>query len=229
MLAGGKKSPKNTSSTKDLDIDEKGDIKVPTEKKKKALQEVVAATKKQDWPAAIAQALASGSKDVISALAKRLEKEGLAAQAKDLRKAYEEMVKLAHAAKKRKAAKKKPAPKPKAKTSHKAKPKAKAKASPKPAAKPKAKPKKKKPTATVPVTVKALPPATPKPVPPTVREGSRSNDVKVVQEAVGATPDGIFGPKTKAAVIAYQSAHGLVPDGIVGPKTWTMILYGEAI
>ncbi|TCP29432.1 putative peptidoglycan binding protein [Scopulibacillus darangshiensis] len=33
-------------------------------------------------------------------------------------------------------------------------------------------------------------------------------------------PDGIFGPKTRQAVMKYQEANGLVPDGIVGPKTW---------
>jgi peptidoglycan hydrolase-like protein with peptidoglycan-binding domain len=44
--------------------------------------------------------------------------------------------------------------------------------------------------------------------------------VKQVQAKVGAGADGIFGPKTEAAVRAFQSAHGLDPDGIVGPKTW---------
>jgi putative chitinase len=33
-----------------------------------------------------------------------------------------------------------------------------------------------------------------------------------------------FGPKTEAAVKAWQSAHGLTPDGIVGDKTWAMIM-----
>ena len=32
--------------------------------------------------------------------------------------------------------------------------------------------------------------------------------------------DGIFGPKTEAAVKKWQKDHGLVADGIIGPKTW---------
>ena len=58
---------------------------------------------------------------------------------------------------------------------------------------------------------------------PTLKEGSRGEDVKKVQAAVGATADGIFGPKTKAAVIAFQKSKGLAPDGIVGPYTWAKI------
>jgi peptidoglycan hydrolase-like protein with peptidoglycan-binding domain len=34
------------------------------------------------------------------------------------------------------------------------------------------------------------------------------------------TADGYFGPRTKAAVIAYQRSHRLTADGIVGPVTW---------
>jgi putative chitinase len=33
-----------------------------------------------------------------------------------------------------------------------------------------------------------------------------------------------FGPKTEAAVKAWQSAHGLTADGIVGPATWAKIM-----
>ena len=44
-------------------------------------------------------------------------------------------------------------------------------------------------------------------------------EVKCLQSILHITADGIFGPKTKAAVILFQQAHALVPDGIVGPKT----------
>lgn len=36
--------------------------------------------------------------------------------------------------------------------------------------------------------------------------------------------DGIFGPKTAAAVRAFQQAHGLLVDGIVGNQTWPAII-----
>lgn len=35
--------------------------------------------------------------------------------------------------------------------------------------------------------------------------------------------DGLFGPKTKKAVILFQKANNLTPDGIVGPKTKAMM------
>ena len=36
--------------------------------------------------------------------------------------------------------------------------------------------------------------------------------------------DGIFGPKTEAAVTVFQQVFGLKPDGIVGPATWYAIV-----
>ncbi|MDR9793622.1 peptidoglycan-binding domain-containing protein [Aeribacillus composti] len=42
----------------------------------------------------------------------------------------------------------------------------------------------------------------------------------MIQKALGIKDDGIFGPKTEAAVKAFQKKHGLKQDGIVGPKTW---------
>lgn len=61
---------------------------------------------------------------------------------------------------------------------------------------------------------------------PTLREGSRGPAVKDLQnklKAAGFNPggaDGVFGPKTKAAVVAFQRAKGIAADGIVGPQTW---------
>jgi peptidoglycan hydrolase-like protein with peptidoglycan-binding domain len=43
--------------------------------------------------------------------------------------------------------------------------------------------------------------------------------VVALQQALGVTADGDFGPQTEAAVRAFQGAHGLTVDGIVGPAT----------
>ena len=61
---------------------------------------------------------------------------------------------------------------------------------------------------------------------PTVSYGSRGDAVRKLQELLNAlgydcgSVDGIFGSKTKAAVLAFQKANGLGVDGIVGPLTW---------
>ncbi|SDP25716.1 Peptidoglycan-binding (PGRP) domain of peptidoglycan hydrolases-containing protein [Nakamurella panacisegetis] len=72
---------------------------------------------------------------------------------------------------------------------------------------------------------------TPAPLPawPVVRRGSVGQPVRTLQyllDARGATlaVDGIFGPRTDAAVRSFQSAHGLVVDGIVGPRTWRSVI-----
>ena len=48
--------------------------------------------------------------------------------------------------------------------------------------------------------------------------------LRVMAEYVDSIPsiqeDGIFGPRTREAVIAFQRFAGLTPDGIVGPATW---------
>lgn len=47
-----------------------------------------------------------------------------------------------------------------------------------------------------------------------------------VQKALGIPVDGVYGPQTHAAVLAFQKAHGLVADGIVGPKTLAAMKIG---
>ena len=75
-------------------------------------------------------------------------------------------------------------------------------------------------------------------VPGNLQNGSRGQSVRqlqfmlrVLSEYVDAIPpvtqDGIFGPRTREAVIAFQRYVGLTPDGIVGPATWTA-LYDRA-
>jgi len=58
---------------------------------------------------------------------------------------------------------------------------------------------------------------------PTLRRGATGELVNQVQARVGVNADGKFGPKTEAALRAFQRNHGLVPDGIVGPKTWAAL------
>jgi peptidoglycan hydrolase-like protein with peptidoglycan-binding domain len=47
----------------------------------------------------------------------------------------------------------------------------------------------------------------------------RGSGVVALQRALGIPADGIYGPRTRAAVRAFQRAHGLVVDGIAGPQT----------
>jgi peptidoglycan hydrolase-like protein with peptidoglycan-binding domain len=71
----------------------------------------------------------------------------------------------------------------------------------------------------------------------TVRQGSTGSAVRGVQEefqfrnlsgdpSKGVQVDGIFGPKTDAAVRGFQGAVGLAADGVVGPLTWRALVSG---
>lgn len=64
--------------------------------------------------------------------------------------------------------------------------------------------------------------------------GGVNSDIRWVQERLNywgfnaGTPDGVNGPKTKAAVLAFQKAKGLQADGIVGAKTRAALLENKA-
>jgi surface antigen len=85
-------------------------------------------------------------------------------------------------------------------------------------------------------TASAANPVTPKEVKPidpntypgeTIDPGESGPHVKTVQTALGIKPaDGVYGPVTKKAVIAFQKANPKcgAPDGIIGPVTWKAIV-----
>lgn len=53
-----------------------------------------------------------------------------------------------------------------------------------------------------------------------LKVGSKGDDVKKLQEKLGLTADGSFGPNTEKKVKEWQTANGLTADGIVGDGTW---------
>jgi len=61
---------------------------------------------------------------------------------------------------------------------------------------------------------------------PVLKPGSANGDVWDVQYRLNVlglytdTLDGVYGPKTAAAVRSFQARYGLAADGIVGPSTW---------
>jgi peptidoglycan hydrolase-like protein with peptidoglycan-binding domain len=64
---------------------------------------------------------------------------------------------------------------------------------------------------------------------PLVRRGDEGHPVTTLQYLLRAhghqiAADGIFGPRTEAAVKAVQQANGLAADGIVGPLTWPKVI-----
>jgi peptidoglycan hydrolase-like protein with peptidoglycan-binding domain len=90
-------------------------------------------------------------------------------------------------------------------------------------------------TAASTVTVKATRAATAQALQPwpVLRQGANSTWPKVTVRSLqyllnarGAklTVDGVFGAKTKAAVVAFQRAHHVTADGVAGAKTWAVLI-----
>jgi peptidoglycan hydrolase-like protein with peptidoglycan-binding domain len=72
----------------------------------------------------------------------------------------------------------------------------------------------------------AAPSAPPAPEPPTTTEhhirlqsGSEGRQVRILQHTLGIAVDGVYGPRTEAAVRAFQRREGLPVDGVVGSRT----------
>jgi peptidoglycan hydrolase-like protein with peptidoglycan-binding domain len=64
---------------------------------------------------------------------------------------------------------------------------------------------------------------------PVLRQGETSEEVRALQwllncKGIHVAVPSHFGPRTYAAVRAYQSSHGLYADGNVGAATWTDLL-----
>ena len=65
---------------------------------------------------------------------------------------------------------------------------------------------------------------------PVLRRGASGQHVAGLQGILNGkagrelTVDGVFGPRTEAAVRDWQRFFGLTVDGIVGPRTWTTLL-----
>ena len=60
-----------------------------------------------------------------------------------------------------------------------------------------------------------------------LKVGSKGEDVKKLQEKLGTTADGDFGPGTEKLVKEWQAANGLTADGLVGDGTWAK-MFGSA-
>jgi peptidoglycan hydrolase-like protein with peptidoglycan-binding domain len=56
-----------------------------------------------------------------------------------------------------------------------------------------------------------------------LKVGDHGEAVLALQRRLGATPDGVFGPKTKATVAAFQKSKKLPATGIVDAATWTAL------
>ena len=60
-----------------------------------------------------------------------------------------------------------------------------------------------------------------------LKVGSKGDDVKKLQEKLGLSADGSFGPNTEKKVKEWQKANGLTADGLVGDGTWSK-MFGDS-
>ena len=62
-----------------------------------------------------------------------------------------------------------------------------------------------------------------------LKRGLKGAPVKRLQEKLGISADGDFGPGTEKAVKAYQQSNGLSVDGIAGPDTFAAMGLHELV
>jgi Putative peptidoglycan binding domain len=70
----------------------------------------------------------------------------------------------------------------------------------------------------------AVQPDAPARLGPTLRQGSKGDDVRRLQKLLGIAADGDFGSATRSKVKRFQTARKLVSDGVVGPQTWRELM-----
>ena len=61
-----------------------------------------------------------------------------------------------------------------------------------------------------------------------LKNGSKGNEVKALQEKLGLAADGSFGPGTEAKLKEWQAANGLTADGVAGPSTLAKLGIAES-
>ncbi|MGE9808885.1 peptidoglycan-binding domain-containing protein [Janibacter sp. G1551] len=59
---------------------------------------------------------------------------------------------------------------------------------------------------------------------PTLKYGATGADVKLAQEVLGVTADGVFGPATLSALKAWQTKQGIPVTGVLDSATWTRMV-----
>jgi hypothetical protein len=59
---------------------------------------------------------------------------------------------------------------------------------------------------------------------PVLKLGCTGEHVTELQKLLGVVGPDTFGPKTFAAVVAFQRKHNLTDDGVVGPRTWELLI-----
>jgi peptidoglycan hydrolase-like protein with peptidoglycan-binding domain len=83
-----------------------------------------------------------------------------------------------------------------------------------------------------PLTWAALPNGAPMPL---LAQGAKGEVVARLQQVLtngGFSPgpvDGDYGPRTEAAVVAFQKNEGLTADGVVGDSTWQTSLHAAGL